>query len=223
MDIFGELQEVIKKDIYVSNFDFGSYEIEEKDIEFIKSSEQKLRKNFMAISNSLYDICTMLNQVSLKFKNSGDFMKWYQANGLNKDNISEFNKRFILFNEFKEKKDLISSLSNQSVKLLTHKDVTYTTREKIIKENITKAETIKQLLRSKKDQGIIEFNDKPKTHVNLKKFEKMKTNLTKVKSSEELKDIKSEIGAIEKYLKEINQIVKNKEDELDKKNNLTLL
>ena len=105
MDIFGELQEVIKKDIYVSNFDFGSYEIEEKDIEFIKSSEQKLRKSFMTISNSLYDICTMLNQVSLKFKNSGDFMRWYQANGLNKDNISEFNKRFILFSEFKEKKD----------------------------------------------------------------------------------------------------------------------
>ena len=94
---------------------------------------------------------------------------------------------------------------------------------KFIKENITKAETIKQLLRSVKDQDVLEFNDESKTYINLKKFEKMKSNLTKVKNSKELKNIKNEIDAIEKYLKDINQIVKNKENELDKKNNLTLL
>lgn len=60
MDVFGELQEAVKKEIYVSEFDFASREIEKEDIEFIKNSEQKLRKSFMAVSDSLYDICIML-------------------------------------------------------------------------------------------------------------------------------------------------------------------
>ena len=222
MDVFGELQEAVKKEIYVSEFDFGSCEIEKTDIEFIKNSEQKLRKRFMGISESLYDICITLNKISLKFKSSGDFMKWYEANGLTKDNISEFNKRFILFQEFSDKKDFIASLSTQSVKFLTHKDVTADAREKIIKGGIKKAETIKELLTPVRDQIAIEF-EKPIQYVNYKKLDKMKTRIIKVEDGNELNSLKADLGALEDYLKGMKQAVKDKEKEWANKNNLKLV
>ncbi|MCS5421890.1 MULTISPECIES: hypothetical protein [Psychrilyobacter] len=221
MDVFGELQEAVKKEIYVSEFDFGSREIEKEDIEFIKNSEQKLRKRFMGISESLYDICIILNQVSLKFKKSGDFMDWYEANGLTKDNISEFNKRFILFQEFSDKKDFISSLSTQSVKFLTHKDVTADAREKIIDGGIKKAETIKELLAPVRDRIAIEFKERTKSYVNYKKLEKMKTRITKVEDGNELNSLKADIDALAICLKDMKQAVKKKEKEWEHKNNLT--
>jgi len=223
MDVFEELQLAVKKEIYVSEFDFGSCEIEKADIEFIKNSEQKLRKRFMGISESLYDICITLNQISLKFKKSGDFMKWYEANGLTKDNISEFNKRFILFQEFRDKKDFIASLSNQSVKFLTHKDVTADAREKIIEGGIKKAETIKELLTPIKDQIVIEFKEKTKSYVNYKKLEKMKTRITKVEDGNELNSLKADLEALEIHLKEMKKAVKDKEKEWENKNNLKLV
>jgi len=223
MDVFGELQEAVKKEIYVSNFDFGSREIEKEDIEFIKNSEQKLRKRFMGISESLYDICITLNQVSLKFKKSGDFMDWYEANGLTKDNISEFNKRFILFQEFGDKKDFIASLSTQSVKFLTHKDVTSDAREKIIDGGIKKAETIKELLAPVKDQIAIEFKKKTKSYVNYKKLEKMKVRITKVEDGNELNSLKADLDALAIHLKDMKQAVKDKEKEWEHKNNLKLV
>ena len=212
------VKKAVKKEIYISEFDFGSCEIEKEDIEFIKSNEQKLRKKFMGISESLYDICITLNQISLKFKRSGDFMKWYEANGLTKDNISEFNKRFILFQEFKDKKDFIASLSNQSVKFLTHKNVTADAREKIIQGGIKKAETIKELLNPVKDQIAIEFKEKTKSYVNYKKLEKMKTRITKVEDGNELNFLKADLDALEIYLKDMKQAVKDKEKEWEMKN-----
>ncbi len=223
MDVFGELQEAVKKEIYVSEFDFASREIEKEDIEFIKNSEQKLRKSFMAVSDSLYDICIMLNQISLKFKKSGDFMDWYEANGLTKDNISEFNKRFILFQEFSDKKDFIASLSTQSVKFLTHKDVTADAREKIIDGGIKKAETIKDLLAPVRDQIAIEFKKKTVSYVNYKKLEKMKTRITKVEDGNELNFLKADLDALAIYLKDMKQAVKDKEKEWENKNNLKLV
>ncbi|MEI6857488.1 hypothetical protein [Psychrilyobacter sp.] len=221
MDVFGELQEAVKKEIYVSEFDFASREIEKEDIEFIKNSEQKLRESFMAVSDSLYDICRMLNQVSLKFKKSGDFTQWYEANGLTKDNISEFNKRFILFQEFSDKKDFIASLSTQSVKFLTHKDVTADAREKIIDGGIKKAETIKELLAPIKDQIAIEFK-KPVQYVNYKKLEKMRVEITKVEDGGTLEEYKAEAMAIEEHLKMIKTSIKSKEKEFENKNNLKM-
>ncbi|MGB6127545.1 MAG: hypothetical protein WBG30_02245, partial [Psychrilyobacter sp.] len=217
----GELQKAVKKEIYVSNFDFGSREIEKEDIEFIKSSEQKLRKRFMGISESLYDICIILNQVSLKFKKSGDFMDWYEANGLTKDNISEFNKRFILFQEFGDKKDFIASLSTQSVKFLTHKDVTADAREKIIHGGIKKAETIKELLAPVKDQIAIEFK-KPVQYVNYKKLDNLRKIIEKVEDGGTLEEYKTEAMAIEEHLKMIKTSIKNKEKEFENKNNLKM-
>ncbi|MGB6128261.1 MAG: hypothetical protein WBG30_05875 [Psychrilyobacter sp.] len=221
MDVFGELQKAVKKEIYVSNFDFGSREIEKEDIEFIKSSEQKLRRRFMGISESLYDICITLNQVSLKFKKSGDFMDWYEANGLTKDNISEFNKRFILFQEFGDKKDFIASLSTQSVKFLTHKDVTADAREKIIHGGIKKAETIKELLAPVKDQIAIEFK-KPVQYVNYKKLDNLRKIIEKVEDGGTLDEYKAEAMAIEEHLKIIKASIKNKEKEFENKNNLKM-
>ena len=222
MDVFEELQEAIKKEIYVSEFDFGSCEIEKLDIEFIKNSEQILRKKFMGISKSLHYICITLNQISLKFKKSGDFMKWYEANGLTKDNISEFNKRFILFQEFEDKKDFIASLSNQSVKFLTHKDVTADAREKIIDGGIKKAETIKELLTPIKDQIVIEFK-KQVQYVNYKKLDRLKKCIEEVKDEGTLEEYKAEVLAIEEHLKMIKVSIKNKEKEWENKNNLKLV
>ena len=225
MGVFGDLQAAVKKEIYVSNFDFGSREIEKKDIEFIKNSEQKLRKSFMAVSDSLYDICVMLNQVSFKFKKSGDFTQWYEANGLTKDNISEFNKRFILFQEFKEKKDFIASLSNQSVKFLTHKDVTADAREKIIDGGIKKAETIKELLAPVRDQIAIEFKSnkkKPRTYVDFVKLDKVKDQIIKAQDKKELDILKAEFKGLEKYVDSMKKAIRNKEKEWEHKNNLTI-
>ncbi len=222
MNILEELQEVVTKNSYTSNFDFESCEIEKEDIEFIKNHEQKLRKRFMGISESLYDICIMLNQVSKKFKKSRDFMAWYQANGLTKDNISEFNKRFILFQEFKDKKDFIASLSNQSVKFLTHKNVNIETREKIISEGIKKAEDIKSILNSS-TQGVIEYKEKNKSFVNLKRFKKITKKIYKVKDGKELNIYKSDIELLEKEIKQMKQAVKDKEKEWENKDNFKLM
>ncbi|MGB6128466.1 MAG: hypothetical protein WBG30_06925, partial [Psychrilyobacter sp.] len=147
----------------------------------------------------------------------------YEANGLTKDNISEFIKRFILFQEFGDKKDFIASLSTQSVKFLTHKDVTADAREKIIHGGIKKAETIKELLAPVRDQIAIEFKKKTTSYVNYKKLEKMKTRITKVEDGNELNSLKADVDALEIYLKDMKQAVRDKEKEWENKNNLKLV
>ncbi len=217
MNILEELQEVVTKNSYTSNFDFESCEIEKEDIDYIKEREQKLKKKFSIIGDSIYDICIMLNEVSQKFKSSGDYMAWYEANGLTKDNVSAFNKRFMLFQEFEDKKTFISSLSNQAVKFLTHKSVSAEIREKVINSGIVKANEIKQLIAPIENQKILEYK-KPK----YKKLDKLNRNIEKVRDHKALAGYKNEALVLEEHLRKIKTSIKNKEKELENEGNLKI-
>lgn len=222
MDVFKELEVAVKKEIYSSNFDFAQCEIEKEDIEFIKNGEQMLRFEFMNISNSLFEICTLLNEISKKFKSNGDYMAWYKSNGLTKDKVSELNKRFILFQEFPEYKDFIANLSIRAVKALTHKDVTGDAREIIIDEGISDVEEIKGLLAPIKEQIAIEYEGYKAPPI-YKNFYKMKKDIKKISCPGELGNMKLTIRDLEKQLKEMKNDIAIKEKEFENKDNLKLI
>ncbi|UUV17345.1 hypothetical protein NRK67_00465 [Fusobacteria bacterium ZRK30] len=226
MDVFGELQKAVKKEQYTSSFNFESREIRHLDKIFVQESEKKLYRIFKNVSSELYEICFLLNKISLVFKKSNDFTDWYESNGLTKDKISEYRKRYVLFQEFPDKKDFISSLSVQAVKFLTHKDVTADAREKIINGGIKKAETIKELLAPVKDQRAIEFKEKSKktrTYVDFVKLDKIKDQIIKTEDKKELDILKAEFEGLEKYVNSMKKAIKNKEKEWEHKNNLKLI
>lgn len=219
-DIFAELANTVKKEVYTSTFDFASCEMKEEDIEFVKKGEQLLRFEFMNISSSLFEVCSTLNKISKKFKKNGDFMRWYENNGLTKDKVSELNKRFLLFQEFPDHKDFIANLSIQATKYLTHKDVTGDAREIIINEGVSKAETIKELLSPVKEQIAIEY--KPKKLGVYKSFDKIKKKIKKINNPSELSNVKLTIRDLEKQLKEMKNDIAIKEKEFENKNNLKI-
>ena len=74
-----------------------------------------------------------------------------------------------------------------------------------------------------RDQIAIEFKEKTKSYVNYKKLEKMKTRITKVEDGNELNFLKADLGALEIYLKDMKQAIKDKEKEWENKNNLKLV
>lgn len=230
MGALDRLKNKLEENEYNSNFDFASCEMSSEDIAFIKNKERRLFRTYKKLSENMKQICDDLYEVSLKFKESGNFMAWYQANGMNKDAVSRILKRHSLYIEFPEHISRISTLNETDVKMLTHKDVTYDDREAIItaKEVLT-SEDIKVLLLPCIEKNKKEFaGEKKKKEIpfnNKFSFRVYKDFKKKIKISENLSDltnVKSEISDLKKALAELEAEITAREKTEENKNNLKL-
>ena len=225
MEALRQLKAKIKEE-YKSSFDFTKYEIDEVTKNEIIENEIIIFRNFRNMSESLFLVCKALYENSLKLKAEGSFMEWYQNIGLSKDKVSELLKRYELYLNFPEKKDYITSLSTQAVKILTAKALDMNIVYDIADLQLRKVEDIKEFIEDKTEKvetvtALTKKQEITKKCVNYKRFESLKKNISKM-SSKELSQTEKEIASLEKYLKEIKATLAEKAKMLENENNLKL-
>lgn len=225
MEALRQLKAKIKEE-YKSSFDFTKYEIDEVTKNEIIENEIIIFRNFRNMSESLFLVCKALYENSLKLKAEGSFMEWYQNIGLSKDKVSELLKRYELYINFPDKKDYVTALSTQAVKILTAKALDMNIVYDIADLQLRKVEDIKEFIEDKTEKvetvtALAKKQEITKKCVNYKKFEKLKKNISKM-SSKELSQTEKEIASLEKYLKEIKTTLAEKAKMLENENNLKL-
>lgn len=223
MEALANLKNKLKSN-YTSTFDFSKYEIDENTRKEIIENEIIIFRNFRNMSDSLFLVCKALYENSLKLKAEGSFMAWYQSIGLSKDKVSELLKRYELYLNFPEKKDYITSLSTQAVKILTAKALDMNIVYDISDLQLRKVEDIKEFIEDKTEKVEVVGQRKQeitKKCVNYKRFEKLKKNISKM-SSKELSQAEKEIASLEKYLKEIKATLAEKAKMLENEDNYKL-
>lgn len=209
---------------YLSNFDFESNEFTEAEKRFVQEREKILVVECKKNSDSLYNICMSMQEISDFFKNnnSGKFMAWYKSAGFTKDRVSELLKRADLYIKFPEKKNLISSLSILAIKVLTNQLVTHEQQEKVLELEYTSVEDIKNnIVIENKQNKLIEVPSKFK-YFNPKSIDKIHKDIKKMTP----KDIFEAKKEIEYYKKLINETIKDleqQEKEFENKDNLKLV
>lgn len=139
-------------------------------------------------------------------------MAWYEAAGLSKDMVSVMLKRWNLFKSFEDHKDKIFSLSDQAIKILTHKDVLYDDALAILQGDITKAQDIKQILEPVMENNSLEFKKTGQKYFNFKKVQKIGKRLKKI-PDEEIDDFKDELR---EYIKELQELLKYRRYDMSK-------
>lgn len=217
-----KLKNKIEKETYQSNFDFETYEIDLETKKFIIEKEKNLSRNFRKNSETVYKICKDLYDVSVKLKETNSFMAWYQANGLSKDLVSCLLKRYSLYLEFEDNKEYISSLSEQAIKYLTNKNITYDDRIQVIENKIKNAEEIKETLLPAELHNKQEFSNKKEfNYFDFKKVEKVKKKILTAEPKE-INKIKNDLRAMKKEMLELENLLKEKEDNLSNENNIPL-
>lgn len=225
MEALRQLKAKIKEE-YKSSFDFTKYEIDEVTKNEIIENEIIIFRNFRNMSESLFLVCKALYENSLKLKAEGSFMEWYQNIGLSKDKVSELLKRYELYINFPDKKDYVTALSTQAVKILTAKALDMNIVYDIADLQLRKVEDIKEFIEDKTEKVetvtvLTKKQEITKKCVNYKRFESLKKNISKM-SSKELSQTEKEIASLEKYLKEIKATLAEKAKMLENENNLKL-
>lgn len=225
MEALRQLKAKIKEE-YKSSFDFTKYEIDEVTKNEIIENEIIIFRNFRNMSESLFLVCKALYENSLKLKAEGSFMEWYQNIGLSKDKVSELLKRYELYINFPDKKDYVTALSTQAVKILTAKALDMNIVYDIADLQLRKVEDIKEFIEDKTEKvetvtALTKKQEITKKCVNYKRFESLKKNISKM-SSKELSQTEKEIASLEKYLKEIKATLAEKAKMLENENNLKL-
>lgn len=211
-DIMTAFQREIQKHSQKSTFDFKSYEISEVDIATVSEQENIFFNSFRKYRKNMYSMCEALSVIETTLKATNSFMAWYEAAGLSKDMVSVMLKRWNLFKSFKEYKDKIFSLSDQAIKILTHKDVLYDDALAILQGDITKAQDIKQILEPVMENNSLEFKKTGQKYFNFKKVQKIEKRLKKI-PDEEIDDFKSEL---KEYIKELQELLKYRRYDMSK-------
>lgn len=160
----------------------------------------------------MYSMCEALSVIETTLKATNSFMAWYEAAGLSKDMVSVMLKRWNLFKSFEDHKDKIFSLSDQAIKILTHKDVLYDDALAILQGNITKAQDIKGLLEPVVEKTKLEFTPKGRKYFNVNKVRRMEKRLKKI-PDEEIDDFKAEL---KEYIKELQELLKYRRYDMSK-------
>ncbi|MGL4998571.1 MAG: hypothetical protein ACRC5T_06330 [Cetobacterium sp.] len=216
-DTKSEEQKIVE---VLSNFDYAGNSFTDAEKRFVQEREVTLVVQCKANRDSLYQICMCLQEVSDFFKNNGDkkFRAWYEGAGFNKDMISRYLKRASLYLEFEDKKDLISSLSNQVVKLITSGAVAPLQRREILTLGCTAVKDIREKL---KDESKL-VPVKNFKYLNLDPINKIKKNIKNMGASDIL-ETKKEIEYFKRLLKDAEKDLDEKEREFENKNNIKLL
>ncbi|AVQ20668.1 hypothetical protein [Fusobacterium necrophorum] len=211
-DIITAFQSEIQKHSQKSTFDFKSYEISEVDIATVSEQENIFFNSFRKYRKNMYSMCEALSVIETTLKATNSFMAWYEAAGLSKDMVSVMLKRWNLFKSFEDHKDKIFSLSDQAIKILTHKDVLYDDALAILQGNITKAQDIKGLLEPVVEKTKLEFTPKGRKYFNVNKVRRMEKRLKKI-PDEEIDDFKAEL---KEYIKELQELLKYRRYDMSK-------
>lgn len=211
-DIMTAFQREIQKHSQKSTFDFKSYEISEVDIATVSEQENIFFNSFRKYRKNMYSMCEALSVIETTLKATNSFMAWYEAAGLSKDMVSVMLKRWNLFKSFKEYKDKIFSLSDQAIKILTHKDVLYDDTLAILQGDVTKAQDIKQILEPVMENNSLEFKKTGQKYFNFKKVQKIEKRLKKI-PDEEIDDFKAEL---KEYIKELQELLKYRRYDMSK-------
>lgn len=209
---------------YLSNFDFESNEFTEAEKRFVQEREKILVVECKKNSDSLYNICMSMQEISDFFKNnnSGKFMAWYKSAGFTKDRVSELLKRADLYIKFPEKKNLISSLSILAIKILTNQLVTFEQQKKILELGYTAVEDIKVNLIHEQDRKLIESIPSKFRYFNPKSIDKINKDIKKM-TIKDLVDTKRELEYYRKLINETMKDLEIKEKEFENKDNLKLV
>lgn len=222
------MKEILNQNTYQSTFDFGTFEIDEKDKKYIIQREEVIFDNFKTFSKSLYEICKALYEIKMKMKgdDSASFVAWYKHNKLSKDKVSELLKRYELFIQVPDKIEYISSLSIPAVKALTKKEVDLNVIDDILRLEIKNVDDINQkILEASLVEETEDKKEKIKNAFSLKTIKFFKKKIKKSASLSDLIEAKKDIQVLKKHLQELEKEIelKEKEKENENENNLTLL
>lgn len=221
-NVLNKLETALEKQEYKSNFNFEKFEIREKSvIDLVIQKEKLISRKLDKYNESLFDICEAVYDISVVLKATNSFMEWYEGCGLTKDMISMYLKRHSLYQEFPNYKNFISALTDSAVKILTHKDVTYDSRLKIVDKQVATIDDMKKILHPYIEETRKEFGEE-KSLFNIKKISKMKKIIIKVEDPKELKTLSDKILLYKKEIREIEQLLKEKEKEFENKSNLQI-
>lgn len=221
-NVLNKLEAALEKQEYKSNFNFEKFEIREKSIiDLVIQKEKLISRKLDKYNESLFDICEAIYDISVVLKATNGFMEWYEGCGLTKDMISMYLKRHSLYQEFPNYKSFISALRDSAIKVLTNKDVTYDNRLMIVDKRMSNTQDIKEFLQPCIEKTKEEFK-KEIPFFNTKRIKKMKKRVDKIEDPKELKSLVDKISVYKKEIKEIEQLLKDKEKEFENKNNLQI-
>lgn len=186
----------------LSNFDFEGNEFSESEKRFAQERERILIVECKKNRDSLFKICMTLQEMSDFFKNNKErkFMAWYQSAGFSKDLVSAYLKRADLYINFPEKKDLISSLPNKAVKLLTNQLISKEKQGEVLSLGYTAIEDIKSSLVLEEPKKLIDVPSKFR-YFNPKSINRIRKDVKKM-SYKELMDTKKELEYQKKLISE---------------------
>lgn len=213
---------------YQSTFDFATSEIEDHQIQEVVKKEEIIFKAFKAYSQNIFEICKELYDISLILKKDGNFMQWYQHIGLNKDKVSELLKRYELFRQVPEEYKLwVSFLSNAAVKLLTTKLTEAHLVHEVAQLGLKSTEEIKywlstsNILPLKENDHSQEVISPPDDEL-VEEFKELKNKIKLLKSSSNITQYKTQIKSIRREMEELEELIKQQENENMTKNNMKL-
>ncbi|MGL5718560.1 MAG: hypothetical protein ACRCX2_36485 [Paraclostridium sp.] len=186
----------------LSNFDFEGNEFSESEKRFVQERERILIVECKKNRDSLFKICMTLQEMSDFFKNNKErkFMAWYQSAGFSKDLVSAYLKRADLYINFPDKKDLISSLPNKAVKLLTNQLISKEKQGEVLSLGYTAIEDIKNSLVLEEPKKLIDVPSKFR-YFNPKSINRIRKDVKKM-SYKELMDTKKELEYQKKLISE---------------------
>ncbi|MGL4652633.1 hypothetical protein [Cetobacterium sp.] len=201
----------------LSNFDFEGNEFSESEKRFVQERERILIVECKKNRDSLFRICMTLQEMSDFFKNNKErkFMAWYQSAGFSKDLVSAYLKRADLYIDFPDKKDLISSLPNKAVKLLTNQLISKEKQSEVLSLGYTAIADIKSSLVLEEPKNLIDVPSKFR-YFNPKSIDKIHKDVKKM-SYKELMDTKKELEyqkkLISETIRELGILEKERENE----------
>ena len=114
---YGKIEE------YVSNFDFGKFEISEKDKLLLQQKEQKLVNAHNQVIKNLYEVAKNLfdSQQILRNYGNGTFSSWFETIGYKKDYVYRMIDKYNLSKELNNQKAI--DLSVRVVQELKNSDL----------------------------------------------------------------------------------------------------
>ncbi len=143
------MNSIINNDIreVIINFNYSNLNLDLKDLEELQEHEKALLmqgKSLNRISIKIGEHLHKAREIFIK-SHSESFMEWYEAIGLNKNNVRVFMARYKYFLDFPEQKDRILDLSDIVIKETLNKKNPDKLLEKVISGEISTAEQIRKV------------------------------------------------------------------------------
>ena len=156
------MNSIINNDIreVIINFNYSNLNLDLKDLEELQEHEKALLmqgKSLNRISIKIGEHLHKAREIFIK-SHSESFMEWYEAIGLNKNNVRVFMARYKYFLDFPEQKDRILDLSDIVIKETLNKKNPDKLLEKVISGEISTAEQIRKV-RVNNSTGVELFTD----------------------------------------------------------------